>query len=96
MSSAKTPKPPKRLPRRLEALNISQLSEISYCIYCIDSRTGERGHFAYDDDRYLQMHEHLAISPIFKHLDEFYAWARAEGFPYHKLKAMFVLCRDFE
>lgn len=48
-----------------------------YCIQCRDTRSGKTGDFFCEKNADGTFR---AVSPIFDHLGEFYAWAHANGY----------------
>ena len=81
---------------RIMQPNFDELNEIEYCINGWEQGSGQMGCFVYDARMYEGGMGMWAISPLFSHVDELYAWAKAKGFKYHSIKACCVLKRDFE
>lgn len=77
-------------------VDVRYLESISYAINCLDQMSGAHGTFAYDEVRWQMGLGHYAISPVFKSVEGFYAWAKASGFHYHKINHLFCLTRSFE
>ncbi len=75
---------------------LEELGKINYCVNCVEAATGVRGTFAYDEQLYEWGFGHWSISPIFNRVESFYAWAKDEGFLYHRLGELFVMTREFE
>lgn len=76
--------------------DLADLDRISYCINCVEASSNYRGTFAYDEQLLEWGFGHWAISPIFSKVEGFYAWAKEEGFLYHRLGEMLVMSREFE
>lgn len=71
------------------------LEEIHYCINCVDATTERRGNFAYDVNLAERGLGLFAISPIFDTVDEFYSWAKGQGYIFHSTRHPFVMSKDF-
>lgn len=69
---------------------------LHYCVNCVDFRSQQRGTFAYDVAKWERGLGHWAISPVFPVIEEFFTWAKENGWKYHKLTHMFVLSKTFE
>lgn len=76
-------------------VDLSRLDSIPYCINCTEASTGAVGTFAYDDLLFLSGLGHFAIGKVCSTVEEFYEWAKSEGFLYFDTKNNFVMLRDF-